>query len=108
MTLLPVIATISRSGAVDPGTAAVMPTVLVNLAMLAGAFWLMQVGLKEDRGRPFSAGVLYFLLWAVLRYVDLFGNLGGMPGAALMFFACGGALFLVGRYWQSRKEVRYA
>jgi uncharacterized membrane protein len=108
MTLLPVIETISRSGAVDAGTAAVMPTVLVNLAMLAGAFWLMQVGLKEDRGRPFSAGVLYFLLWAVLRYVDLFGNLGGMLGAALMFFACGGALFLVGRYWQSRKEVRYA
>ena len=88
--------------------AAMLPTVLVNLAMVAGAFWLMQLGLQEDRGRPFGAGVLYFLLWAVLRYVDLFGDFGGMLGAALMFFMCGGALFAVARYWQGRKEVRYA
>ena len=88
--------------------AALLPTVLVNIAMVAGAFWLMQVGLREDRGRPFGAGVLYFLLWSVLRYVDLFGDFGGMLGAAMMFFMCGGALFGVARYWQSRKEVRYA
>ncbi|HWN19607.1 MAG TPA: DUF2157 domain-containing protein [Gemmatimonadales bacterium] len=88
--------------------AALLPTVLVNLAMVAAAFWLMQLGLQEDRGRPFGAGVLYFLLWSVMRYVDLFGDFGGMLGAALMFFLCGGALFMVARYWQSRKEVRYA
>jgi hypothetical protein len=88
--------------------AALLPTILVNVAMVAGAFWLMQVGLQEDRGRPFGAGVLYFLLWAVMRYVDLFGDFGGMLGAALMFFLCGGALFGVARYWQGRKEVRYA
>ena len=88
--------------------AALLPTVLVNIAMVAGAFWLMQVGLREDRGRPFGAGVLYFLLWTVMRYVDLFGDFGGMLGAALMFFMCGGALFGVARYWQGRKEVRYA
>jgi uncharacterized membrane protein len=89
-------------------TAALSPTVLVNVAMVAGAFWLMQIGLQEDRGRPFGAGVLYFLLWAVLRYVDLFGDFGGMLGAAMMFFMCGGALFAVAKYWQGRKEVRYA
>jgi uncharacterized membrane protein len=88
--------------------AAVLPTVLVNVAMVTGAFWLMQVGLREHRGRPFGAGVLYFLLWAVLRYVDLFGDFGGMLGAAMMFLMCGGALFGVARYWQGRKEVRYA
>ena len=88
--------------------AALLPTVLVNVAMVAAAFWLMQLGLQEDRGRPFGAGVLYFLLWAVLRYVDLFGDFGGMLGAAMMFFMCGGALFGVARYWQGRKEVRYA
>jgi hypothetical protein len=82
--------------------------VLVNVAMLAGAFWLMQLGLQEDRGRPFGAGVLDVLLWAVLRDVDLVGDFGGMLGAALMFFMCGGALFVVARYWQGRKEVRYA
>jgi uncharacterized membrane protein len=107
MALLPLVAGVSKdvSGA---ATAALVLTVLVNVAMVAGAFWLMQVGLREDRGRPFGAGVLYFLLWSVLRYVDLFGDLGGMLGAAMMFFMCGGALFAVARYWQGRKEVRYA
>jgi uncharacterized membrane protein len=88
---------------------ALLPTVLVNVAMVAGAFWLMQLGLQEDRGRPFGAGVLYFLLWSVLRYVDLFGDFGGMLGAAMMFLMCGAALYGVARYWQGRKqEVRYA
>ena len=105
MALLPLLSIGSGS---STDAAAVLPTVLVNAAMLAGAFWLMQIGLREDRGRPFGAGVLYFLLWAVLRYVDLFGDFGGMLGAAMMFLACGGALFGVARYWQSRKEVRYA
>jgi uncharacterized membrane protein len=105
MALLPLLA----SSSLGSSDAALVPTVLVNVAMVAGAFWLIQVGLQEDRGRPFGAGVLYFLLWAVLRYVDLFGDFGGMLGAAMMFFLCGGALFGVARYWQGRKqEVRYA
>jgi hypothetical protein len=107
MVLLPMIAATGRtpSGA---QSAAAMPTLLVNVAMVAGAFWLMQIGLREDRGRPFAAGVLYFLLWSVLRYVDLFVDLGGTLWAAMMVFMCGGALFGVARYWQGRKEVRYA
>ena len=107
MVLLPAIATMGRSAGAGE-TAALLPTALVNVAMVVGAFWLMQIGLREDRGRPFAAGVLYFLLWSVLRYVDLFGDFGGMLGAALMFFLCGGALYGVARYWQGRKEVRYA
>jgi uncharacterized membrane protein len=107
MAFLPMLAAVGKSAG-DAGSAALLLTVLVNVAMVAGAFWLMQVGLGEDRGRPFGAGVLYFLLWAVLRYVDLFGDFGGMLGAAMMFFLCGGALFGVARYWQGRKEVRYA
>ena len=47
MTVLPLLGVLTR--------AALVPTVLANLAMVAGAFWLMQVGLQEDRGRPFSA-----------------------------------------------------
>jgi uncharacterized membrane protein len=102
MVLLPVLAAASGK------SAALAPTVLVNVAMVAGAFWLMQIGLRDDRGRPFGAGVLYFLLWAILRYVDLFGGAGGMVGAATMFFGCGAVLFAVAKYWQGRKEVRYA
>jgi predicted membrane protein DUF2157 len=107
MAVLPLMAGNCRSSSCADA-AALLPTVLVNVAMVAGAFWLMQLGLQEDRGRPFGAGVLYFLLWAVLRYVDLFGDFGGMLGAALMFLTCGAALYGVARYWQGRKEVRYA
>jgi len=107
MALLPLVASGTRSIG-DAQSTSLVVTVLVNVAMLAGAFWLMQLGLQEDRGRPFAAGVVYFLLWSVLRYADLFGNMGGMLGAAMMFFMCGGALFGVARYWQGRKEVRYA
>jgi hypothetical protein len=107
MAFLPLVASGARSIG-DAQSASLVVTVLVNVAMLAGAFWLMQLGLQEDRGRPFAAGVVYFLLWSVLRYADLFGNMGGMLGAAMMFFMCGGALFGVARYWQGRKEVRYA
>jgi uncharacterized membrane protein len=78
------------------------PTIAANVAMLALSLWLMMVGLREDRGRPFTAGVVYFLTWAVFRYVDLFGNFGGMLGAALMFFFCGAGLFGVARFWQRR------
>jgi hypothetical protein len=106
MVVLPLLATAGHAPG-SPSSGALFSTVLVNVAMVAGAFWLMQVGLRDDRGRPFAAGVIYFLLWAVLRYVDLFG-VGGMVGAALMFFGCGAVLFAVARYWQGRKEVRYA
>jgi hypothetical protein len=84
---------------------ALVPTVVANAAMVVFALWLMHVGLRSDRGAAFSAGVLYFLLWAVLRYIDLFSNFLGMLGAALMFFLCGAALFGVAQFWRRRKEV---
>jgi uncharacterized membrane protein len=92
----------------DEITAALLPTVLANVTMLVYALWLTRLGLREDRGRPFAAGVAYFLLWAIMRYIDLFGDFGGMLGASLMFFLCGAVLFGVAFYWRRRKEVRYA
>ncbi len=83
-------------------------TVLANVAMIGFAIWLIRVGLREDRGRLFAAGVLYFLLWTVLRYADLFGGSAGMLGAALMFFLCGATLFGLAMFWGKRKEVRHA
>ncbi|MDY0169078.1 MAG: DUF2157 domain-containing protein [Thermoguttaceae bacterium] len=87
--------------------ASLLPTLLANVALIALAMWLMHVGLREDRGRPFTAGVLLFLLWAVLRYIDLFGDFGGMLGAALLFFLCSLTLFGVAMFWRSRKEARH-
>jgi hypothetical protein len=87
---------------------ALVPTFLANVAMIGCGVWLIATGLREDRGRPFAAGVLYLLLWAVLRYVDLFGAFGGLLGAALMFFLCGATLFGVALYWRQRKGGRRA
>ena len=85
-----------------------LPTIAVNVAMVAVSFWLMRVGLRDDRSPPFVVGVMYFLLWTVLRYIDLFGDFGGMVGAALMFFLCGAALFGVALLWRRRKETGHA
>jgi hypothetical protein len=85
-----------------------IPTVLANATMVLLALWLVQVGLREDRGLPFTAGVLYFLLWVVLRYIDLFDDFGGMLGASAMFFLCGATLFGLATYWWKRKVVRHA
>jgi hypothetical protein len=40
-----------------------------------------------------------------MRYVDLFGDFGGLLGASVMFFLCGAALFGLAIYWRRRKEV---
>ena len=62
---------------------------------------------RDDRGRPFAAGVAYFLLWAVCRYVDLFSDFGGMLGAALVFLACGCALVGAAWLWRRLKEAHH-
>jgi uncharacterized membrane protein len=81
-----------------------LPVIIDNAVMLIMALWLMRAGLRNDRSLLFSAGVLYFLLWTVLRYLDLFAGVGGMLGAALMFLLCGLGLFAVARFWRRRKE----
>lgn len=87
--------------------AAVLSAVLANAAMVALAIWLMRVGVRDDRGLPFAAGVLYLLLWAVLRYVDLFGEQLGMLGGSGMFMLCGLGLFGLALVWRNRKEIRH-
>ncbi|MDG3007442.1 DUF2157 domain-containing protein [Paludisphaera mucosa] len=83
-------------------------TIGANAAMASLAIWLTIVGTREDRGRPFAAGVAYFLLWAIARYLDLFSGFGGMPGAALMFLACGAGLVGAALLWRRLKEVPHA
>ena len=83
-------------------------TLAANAAMVALAFWLMRLGLHDDRGSAFGAGVVYFVFWTILRYIDLFSDFGGMLGAALMFFLCGMTLFGMTLYWRRRKEVDLA
>lgn len=89
------------------GGGPLLPTVLANVALVSLSIWLMRTGLVEDRGQPFTVGVVCFLLWAVVRYVDLFGDAGGMLGASMMFFLCGAALFGVALYWRRRGELQH-
>jgi len=110
MAVLPLVnAIVGEAGGVgEASVLATLPvTVLANVAMIVLSLWLMRIGLQEDRGQPFAAGVVYFLLWSVLRYVDLFADFGGMLGASLMFFICGAGLFGVAMYWRKRKEFRH-
>ncbi len=78
-----------------------VPTILSNVAMLGLAFWLLMVGMREERGLPFAGGVFYFLLWAVMRYADLFG--ADLLGASCMFFLCGAAIFGFAMFWYRHK-----
>ena len=107
MAVLPLIDAILGGASDARVAAAILVTVVANAAMIVLAIWLMRIGLQEDRGRPFAAGVVYFLLWSVIRYVDLFADFGGMLGASLMFFICGAGLFGMAIYWRKRKEFRH-
>ena len=82
-----------------------LPALAANAGMILLAIWLMRIGLREDRAVPFAAGVILFLLWAVLRYVELFAGTAGMLGASLFFIFCGACLFGVARFWMRRKEL---
>lgn len=84
-----------------------LPTIAANVGMIVFAIWLIAVGLRENSGLPFAGGVVYLLLWAVVRYVDLFGDFGGMLGAAVIFFFCGGVLFGVAFYWHRRRRLQH-
>ncbi len=73
--------------------------------MIALAVYLIRLGVGEGRGRPFAAGVAYLLLWTALRYVDLFGEAGGMLGAALLFFLCAAGLVAIARFWSHARAA---
>lgn len=74
-------------------------TIIKNVLMVVFSVFMMHLGIQRNRMRTFLFGVLYFLLWMILRYADLFGNFGGMPGAALMFFICAVFLFGLSYFW---------
>lgn len=88
----------------DNFIAGVVPALLANIAMIGLAIYLINVGAREERVRPFGAGVLYFLIWAIARYLDLFNGAGGMLGAAAIFALCGAALFVVAKFWTKLKR----
>jgi hypothetical protein len=106
LTLMPLLSGPTRGNG-DP-LGSILAILIANAAMLALSVWLMWVGLRDDRGQPFIAGIAYFLIWMLARYGDLFGIEGGMLGAAALFAACGIAIGGFAWFWHRRKEVLHA
>jgi uncharacterized membrane protein len=78
-----------------------------SLALLASGLTLsmgivlIRTGAREDRGWLFAAGVFYVLLFILVRWIDLVGN---MLWSALLLLASAGALFWMARLWSTRRK----
>ena len=71
----------------------------VNVLIVWMAVGLIWNGLTRNRGIWFWGGVMFFLIWAVIRYFDLFSDFGGMLGTAAIFMFCGLFLFGIVYLW---------
>lgn len=76
---------------------------IANILMLGYSAVMMDEGLKTNSTPKFFLGVSTFLLWTIIRYFDLFGNVGGMLGASLLFFLSSLALIGLAFFWRKRK-----
>jgi len=88
--------------------AAVPAMVFGNLAILAMAILLIRVGVLEERVQPFAGGILCFLVWTLVRYIDLFDASWGMLGAAGIFTLAGIGLLAVGKFWAATSRTHKA
>lgn len=79
--------------------------IIANISMLGYSAVMMDEGLKANSSAKFFLGVGTFLLWTIVRYFDLFGNVGGMLGASLLFFLSSLALIGLAFFWRQRKAA---
>lgn len=84
-----------------PAWCAVFLTVVGNLMALALS-WLLMTRRTCQAGRCFALGILYFILWATIRYIDLFGDFFGYLGAAMFFALMAATLFVGAAVWKKR------
>ncbi len=77
--------------------------ILFSATSVLVAVWEIQRGISLDQGRSFFTGVLYLLLFVLIRWVDLIGD---MVSSAGIFFVAAIVLWATGRYWQGRRRVR--
>jgi uncharacterized membrane-anchored protein len=76
---------------------------VANVATVLLAVWLIRLGLTEGRLRPYVYGSLVFLVWLIVRYVDISKDLGMLTMAG--FFALFGViLFVLARIWKTQRE----
>lgn len=70
-------------------------------AMLFTGVTLMRAGMRQSRGWLFTSGVIYVLLFLLVRWLDL---LGSMVWSALFLFGVAALLFWVARLWRSARS----
>ena len=58
----------------------IVATVLANAAIIALVVHLLAQR-DEEQGRCFALGILLFLVWAFIRYIDLFGTASYLKAA---------------------------
>lgn len=76
---------------------------VANVATILLSVWLIRLGLTEGRLRPYVYGSLVFLVWLIVRYLDISKNLGMLTMAG--FFALFGViLFALARIWKTQRE----
>jgi len=96
-----------RYGVISDDPWALAGMLAVNVLIVWLAVGLIWSGLKRERGGWFWYGVVFFMLWAIIRYVDLFSEVGGMLGAAAIFLFCGLFMFGIVYVWTTRRRRGY-
>ncbi len=76
--------------------------ILFSATSVLVAVWEIQRGISRDQGRSFFTGVLYLLLFVLIRWMDLIGD---MVSSAGLFFVAALVLWATARYWQGRRRV---
>lgn len=69
--------------------------------IVATAIWLILRGVHMDRALSFFTGVAYLLIFVLVRWFDLIGD---MVSSAMLFLAAGGVLFGTALYWRRRRS----
>jgi len=74
-----------------------------NVLTLALAIAQMRLGLAEGRLRPYVYGNLIFIVWLIVRYIDIAKEIG-MLGMAAFFAVISAGLFFLAHLWRTRAE----
>ena len=93
-------------GLFSDGVSSFVMALWQNVLMFALALLAIYSGLRLVLRSLFVFGVLYFLLWAVIRYFDLFGDFAGMLGASGLFFFCAVVMFVCARVWRYMQQKK--
>ncbi len=73
--------------------------VIFSAASVAMGVWLILRGVRMDRGWSFFGGVIYILLFVMVRWMDLIGD---MITSSLVFFAASLVLIGTAFFWRRR------